>query len=336
MSGIEAEGEVPERGIISRIGLSILSLFFPGLGLVRIGLIRLGLIFALIYGAFSGLIVLYFVYGPTLSFGALLVIVIAGLVTILICQLGSAIVTFLRSRYVRDTMLIWSRWSMLLIYIAAIFGINQIATGNVNSHYRSFYVPAVSMSPSLLLNDRFYVEMQDFGIVKRGDIVVFRANNVEYVKRVVGLPSDRVRISGGQLEINGIPATVRTVSSHTDTLSCDISFAERDDASATIFLEVLPGEASGGHLIADCGLTSSDDFAETTVPPEHYFMLGDNRDLSTDSRFEAPVGVGMVSNLDIIGKPIFIHWSDDRKRIGKKRAMFFTNIAKNFCAEWEW
>lgn len=305
-----------KRGIFGRLGLALLSFVVPGLGLIQIGRWKLGLVFTGLYIFFIFALLAYFAFGPTLSFPAAALILIVGFFVVISCQVVAPILTFIAGKHFQIVQPWWTRWYVIVGCIIFWFGFQDIATANLRSHYRPFYVPAESMKPNLLVNDRFFAKMSDFGPVKRGDVILFKARGAEYVKRVAALPGDHVELVAGQLKINGVFVELQSAEDATQKMVCDSNYGQDNSSLAILVLETLPGE-SGRHLTADCGASFGDDFSPTVVPQDHYFVLGDNRDLSADSRYAPPTGVGMVSKEDVIGKPLFIHWSDERERIGK-------------------
>ncbi len=169
--------------------------------------------------------------------------------------------------------------------------------------FEPFRIPSGSMMPTLLQGDFIFVEKYAYGLrlpvletkifetgePERGDVVVFRLPDdpsVNYIKRVVGLPGDRIRLLGHQLIINGTEVPL-----------------SRDDENPVFegvprFLESL-GERDHSILIRRAGLTNAND--EYVIPAGEYFMMGDNRDNSQDSRY-----IGTVPEHFLVGKAVRI------------------------------
>ncbi|HVV93600.1 MAG TPA: signal peptidase I [Hyphomicrobiales bacterium] len=183
-----------------------------------------------------------------------------------------------------------------------------------------FYVPSGSMEPTLQIGDAVVAAKFAYGysaaslptalplgptrrilgaLPARGDVVVFRwpgDRSQIWVKRVIGLPGDRIAVRDGQVVINGTPVGLRRDGN---------GRIERDDGSsvtAARFVETLPGGRS--HLIF---LTAPGSPLENTppvvVPPHDLFVMGDNRDDSADSRVpRADGGVGLLPVANLVGK----------------------------------
>ncbi|MBK9949731.1 MAG: signal peptidase I [Nitrospira sp.] len=150
----------------------------------------------------------------------------------------------------------------------------------VETHWRSFRVPNQGMNPTLLPGDHFSIKKTVYQQAepKRGDIIAFRYPKDEtkiFIKRVVGLPQDRIEVRDKQLYVNGERLTESYIQ-HIDSNVLTLAQAPRDN------------------------------LAPVVVPPNAYFVMGDNRDSSLDSRFW-----GSVSKELVLGKAMFIYWSID-------------------------
>jgi len=209
------------------------------------------------------------------------------------------------------------RWRGQLVQIAAIVLLVLVGKGAVAEQ---FYVPSPSMEPTLLIGDMLLASKYPYGygvaslpihvalpengrvfgaLPKRGDVVVFRwpgDRSQAWVKRVVGLPGDRIQMRNGVLFINGQTAALK---------ADGIGAVEDDDGAsepARRFVETLPGGVS--HTIfklADGGRL--DDTPEVTVPKDRLFVMGDNRDNSADSRVPASEGgVGLLPTDNLVGR----------------------------------
>ena len=183
-----------------------------------------------------------------------------------------------------------------------------------------FYVPSASMEPTLLIGDALLASKFPYGyssaslpihvafpkterifgeLPKRGDVVVFRwpgDTSQVWVKRVIGLPGDHVRMRDGRLWLNGAEVPLR---------SDGIGTAEDDNGTgepARRFIETLPGGVA--HPIFKLrAIGRLDNTPDVVVPPRHVFVMGDNRDNSADSR--VPVrdgGVGLLPTDDLVGR----------------------------------
>ena len=188
--------------------------------------------------------------------------------------------------------------------------------------FEPFNIPSGSMVPTLLIGDYLFVSKYTYGYSKhsipfspplfngrvwaaapkRGDIVVFRLpkdDSTDYIKRVIGLPGDRIQMINGQLNINGQAIKRERVEDFID-----------DEGGRTVRIkrwrETLPEGVSYTTLdMMDNGFY--DNTQVYLVPDGHYFMMGDNRDNSTDSRFLNQVGYVPLDNM--VGKAQIIFFS---------------------------
>lgn len=197
-----------------------------------------------------------------------------------------------------------------------------------------FQIPSGSMKPTLEVGDFILVNKFAYGIrlpvldskviaigdPERGDVMVFRYPNdprINYIKRVVGLPGDRVSYAGKELFINGEKVPTNVVEVKLDE-ELPAGHPMQHIAEVRILEEQL-GEVE--HQIRVERLARTPAAQEWLVPPGHYFMMGDNRDNSNDSRYwnapDMPRELwGMVPDNYIVGKAfaIWMHWPEPKLR----------------------
>ena len=188
-----------------------------------------------------------------------------------------------------------------------------------------FYIPSSSMEPNLLVGDRLFVTKYTYGyskhsfpfspplfkgrvfkkVPKRGDVVVFKTpsdNRTDYIKRLIGLPGDKIRFIDSNLYINNSEIIKSRISKK------DKIFCGNKNINVFTFEEILPNKKLHKTVyLKTFPYQNSDVFI---VPENHYFFLGDNRDCSKDSRFLSSVGYVHEDNL--VGKAQFIFFSSDR------------------------
>jgi|UniRef100_UPI00404968BD signal peptidase I len=187
-----------------------------------------------------------------------------------------------------------------------------------------FYIPSSSMEPTLLIGDRLFVTKYSYGYSKHsfpfsppiingrlfsnepkvGDVIVFKTpadNRTDYIKRLIGLAGDNIQFINGDLFLNNNQILKSRVSK-SDTIYC---------GNQTIEVNTFEEKLTNGKIhrtvyLKNYSFQNSDVF---TVPAEHYFFLGDNRDCSKDSRYLTSVGYVHEDNL--VGKAQFIFFSSD-------------------------
>lgn len=187
--------------------------------------------------------------------------------------------------------------------------------------FQPFTIPSGSMMPTLLVGDYIFVNKFAYGYSKyslpfspdifsgrlfgsdpkRGDIVVFRFPpnpDIDYIKRCVGLPGDHIQVTDGVLYVNGKP--VPKVADGTFTSDYKLDPGE----DVPVFRETLDNGKTYDTL-DQSPVSRGDNTREFIVPEGHYFMMGDNRDNSLDSRFD----VGFVPAENLVGRASVIFFS---------------------------
>lgn len=193
--------------------------------------------------------------------------------------------------------------------------------------FQPFNIPSSSMENTLLIGDYLFVTKFSYGYSKhsfpwspdvfegrvwsappeRGDVAVFRLPArpwEDYIKRVVGLPGDRIQMIDGVLHINGEPCKLKRIADFVQITQ--YGYEER----VPRYLETLPNGVVHEILDREPDKAGADNTQEFVVPPGHYFMMGDNRDNSNDSRIPDS-GVGFVPEENLVGRADMIFFSTD-------------------------
>lgn len=295
------------RGLAARVGVAALNLIAPGLGLLRLGQVRQSLGFYGLYLVAFLIFVGALVVMPDISFP----VYAAALTALLFISLAtfgiSTWLTLKGSKFTLKHRPLWSRWYSVLGAALIVFAVNWVLTDIWQGQYRNFYLPSEGMEPTLMKGDRLVAAMNMPTNLRRGDLVLVKSENQSiYIKRLAGLPGDKIALRNGVVFINGeaarqIPKRRRSVSY--PYLSANV---------AALFEEQFPGEHLP-HLIQDLGPSPLDDFPEVVVGPQRVFVLGDNRDNSADSRVEAWMGgLEQVPLENVVGRALFMHWPPDK------------------------
>jgi signal peptidase I len=235
----------------------------------------------------------------------------------------------------------WAEIKGILWLVLAVLGIHSFIA-------KPFYIPSESMMPGLLQGDRLVVSKYPYGwswvsasfhvlpqmegrlfgrLPERGDVVIVTppGESSDYIKRVIGLPGDTIEMVAGQLIINGQPVKRENREPRLlpidSNLPCNSRLAPfrvdgpdgRAFCRVPIVRETLPNGRAFDTI--DAGPSDGDDYAAIRVPEKHVFLMGDNRDMSADSRF--PLGQpsnglgGPVPWENIGGRAEFITFSLD-------------------------
>ena len=195
--------------------------------------------------------------------------------------------------------------------------------------FQPFTIPSASMEPTLFQGDYIIVSKFSYGLSRhslplspglfkgrifgrqphRGDVVVFklpRDNHTDYIKRLIGLPGDRVQVKAGVVWLNGKPLKRQALEPTTDTSPFGFQ------RTAFRYRETMPNGGPSYVTYAYGSDSEVDNTGVYVVPAGHYFMMGDNRDNSEDSRFPTETGVGYVpfENLEGKAEMILLSWND--------------------------
>jgi len=177
------------------------------------------------------------------------------------------------------------------------------------------------MQPTLLVGDFILVNklVYRFSEPQRGDIVVFKYPidpNIDFIKRIIALPGEEVEVRNNQVFINGKPLPL-----------IEVGRGEENGIRKVIYEEVLPEGIKHKVQLYEDFPFSKKDFGPVVVPPNHYFVMGDNRDNSEDSRYW-----GFVPRENIVGKAFVIYFSGDVPPLQTTDVSIFTGIRQLILA----
>lgn len=218
----------------------------------------------------------------------------------------------------KDADGLWETVKTILFAIVIAIGVRTAA-------YEPFSIPSGSMIPTLLVGDYLFVSKSSYGYsrhslplsmplfsgrilyteVTRGDVAVFKLPTnptIDYIKRIIGLPGDTIQVKGGVLHING-KAVVR------ESLG-EYVYQGTDGIYHTLnrYKETLPG-GKVHEILEESDHGPADNTPVYTVPADHYFAMGDNRDHSQDSRYQ--MQVGYIPKENLVGRATFLFFSID-------------------------
>ena len=216
----------------------------------------------------------------------------------------------------KNSSLDWFKSNFLSLFYAILIAI-IIRT----FFFQAFFIPSSSMEPTLLVGDRIFVSKFSYGYSKhsfpfslplinervlfsepeRGDIIVFKTPEnlrIDYIKRLVGLPGDKIQMIDGILHINDIPVKRKKIRSETKLIN------NGQIRNVLVYKETMPNNIS--YETFDMGNTRADNTSEIFIPEDSYFFMGDNRDNSKDSRF-----VGSVPKNNLVGKAQIIFFATE-------------------------
>jgi signal peptidase I len=186
---------------------------------------------------------------------------------------------------------------------------------------QAYNIPSGSMKPTLLVGDFILVNKLVYKLSEpqRGDIVVFKwpiNPEIDFIKRVVGVPGDELKVEGEKVYINGREVPLRFVGS-----------MEEDGSRKLIYEETLPNGVKHRIALYENPLLPRKDVYISRIPEGYYFVMGDNRDNSEDSRYW-----GLLPRKNIVGKAFVIYFSGDIPPLDSTDVSIFTGFKQLFLA----
>ena len=257
-----------------------------------------------------------------MNFNFELILFYATIVTGVICLIDWLF--FARARKARQRGQSEPKLPMIIDYARSFFPVLLIVFLLRSFLFEPFRIPSGSLEPTLLIGDFILVNKYDYGVrlpvahtmlkrnnePQRGDIIVFRYPpnpSIDYIKRVIGIPGDKISYINKELYINGnkIPQTMLASVNVTDDSNEMVNVQEKEEDLFGIKHHIYLDPQRRGQ-----------DYVDYVVPKNMYFVMGDNRDDSADSRYW-----GFVDNKNIIGKAVVVwmSWDGANKNIRWQR-----------------
>jgi len=225
-------------------------------------------------------------------------------ITLLILILPLTIVAFIHGMQKRAVWLERPWYSRWYVAIFLPFAASLLVAFIIRTFlFQPFHAPSGNMIPDLMPGDYFFVSKFSYREPQRGDIVAFDHPGVgaTFVMRIIGLPNDRIQLREGVVILNGEELPLTRV----EGVPCF------EGERCNYFRETLPGGRS--YVINNAVPNNpADNTGEYVVPEGHYFMLGDNRDNSFDSRFTQ---IGDIPSGSLVGPAVLIYWNSHGIRI---------------------
>lgn len=273
---------------------AVLTFIVSGLGQLYAGRARRAVLIFLLANAASVVFIVAWMRWPT--FGLIVVALLLVLSAKIAFIIDAARVA--RVAPIPFALKAYNRWYIyIVVWLVAAFVISPQYQKDVRRRYQAFRIPSESMEPTWMAGD-FLMSAPIKHPPNRGEVVVYQLDNVTFLKRVVAIPGDTVAMSNGQLSIDG------------DSVS--EPYARRGDpyASDPPYVDSTNYDWQKRSLLADVNATlyhpTLKNWGPLVVPGKNYFVLGDNRDESMDSRMK-----GFVPADAIFARPLFVYWSWD-------------------------
>jgi signal peptidase I len=237
----------------------------------------------------------------------------------------------------------WAEVRGILLLVVAVLGFHSLIA-------KPFFIPSESMMPGLLVGDRLVVTKYPYGysfvtptfhllpfipgrvlgrLPERGDVVIVTppGRSTDYIKRVIALPGDTIRVTSGVVYLNGVavprePLGFRMIPVDANTVcrrqeypgALVIGGNGKSYCRVPIYRETLPNGVSYDTIDLGVGMSTGDNYAERRVPKGHVFLMGDNRDHSADSRYPVAGAEGLGGPVpweNVGGRAEFITFSLD-------------------------